>query len=410
MLKKILFLVYIILVSIALEAEVYYLNDLINHGLTSSTNIMRSQNAIQNSRDNRMSAYLDLLPTANITASYVDPDGLGDYSSSFSISKYLSLNEPTYFNLRRTALDRRIVELSHENRRKEIARDILFSYINIIQQERSIRIIEENLNQQRRMFEQTKIQFESGRRTIFEVQNIQLDTLDTYIQLVDLHNSLDSQRENLFLILNLEDKGYPFEIIDFEILPVPNISEPRNLNIEISELGLEMNRNNLTQQYLGQLPNISVGYSWSTNAVNRWSSNWYGSYNIGTFMINFSYPIFNHGSNIGYRISKRSFNLENQVFEEEKERFSLEITQIINDLNRLIQTYELHQQRLELTRTNLRMAEERYMLGVLSNLELIETRNSYLNAEFQLINQFYSIIRRQEELNFALSGKILGIW
>ena len=396
--------------SQCLYAEMYFLNDLINQGLTSSTSIMRSNNAIQNSIDSRLSNYLDLLPTASFNASYVDPGGYQDYSSSLSISKYLYLNEPTYFNLRRSAIDRQIVELNHENRRKEIARDILFSYINIIQQESNIRIVEENLDQQRRVYEQIQIQYESGRRTLFDVQNIQLDTLDTYIQLADLNSSLQSQRENLFLMLNMEDQGYPFEIIDFEILPVPTITEPRNLTIEMNELSMSMSKINLTQQYINQYPSLSVGYSWSTNALNRWSSNWHGTYEVGTFLISLSYPIFNHGSNISYRISKRAFNLEQLVLEDEKNRFSLEINQIINDLNRMLQTYQLHLQRLDLTRTNLRMAEERYMLGVLSNLELIDTRNSYLNAEFQTINQFYSIIRKQEELNFALSGKILGIW
>ena len=408
--KKIIFITLILVSVSVLTADVYYLKDLINHGLENSTSIIRSQNQIQNSKDSHLSNYLDLLPSASISASYVDPTGMRDYNSSFSISKYLYLNEPTYFNLRRSIIDKQIVEKNHEIRRKEIARDILFAYLTIMQQQKSIRIIEENLNQQKRMFEQIQIQFDSGRRTIFDIQNIQLDTLDTHIQLIDLHNSLDSNRETLFLLLNLEDKGYSFEDYNFEIKPIPVIEDTTNLNLQISELSLEMSKFSLTQQYLSQFPSLSVGYSWSTNTTNRWSSNYHGTYDVGIFSINFSYPIFNHGSNIGYRISKRSFNLEQMILSDEKERFNKEITQITNDLSRLIQTYNLHERRLELTRVNLRMAEERYVLGVLSNLELFETRNSYLNAEFQLINQFYNIIRKQEELNFALSGKILEIY
>jgi len=407
--KKIILLILLIVIT-KLNAEIYYLKDLINYGLQNSTYVTRTQNNIQNSKESQLSAYLDLLPSANVSASYIDPDGYRDYTSTFSISKYLYLNEPTYFNLRRSFIDRQIVELNHENRRKEIARDILFAYINIIQQTQSIRIINENLLQQRRLFEQIQIQFESGKRTVFDIQNIQLDTLEIHIQLLDLHNSLDSNRETLFLLLNLEDKGYPFEIYDFQINPIPEIEETTNINLQISELSLEMNKFSLTQQFLGQFPSLSVGYSWSTNAINRWSSNYYGSYDVGVFSINFSYPIFNHGSNIGYRISKRSLNLEQVMLKEEKERFSKEIIQIVNDLTRLNQVYDLHQRRLELTRINLRMAEERYVLGVLSNLDLIEIRNSYLNAEFQLINQFYNIIKKQEELNYAISGNILDIW
>jgi len=409
-LLKSVFVLLFLFVSANILAEMYFLNDLINQGLKNSTSMIRVQNSMMDRNETHLSNYLDFLPNASYTANYIDPNSLTDYNSSFSISKFISLNEPTYFNFRRSLLEKEITRLSYENRKKEIARDILFSYINIIQLEQSIFTTEVSLNQQKRMYDLLRIQFESGNRTVFDIQNLELDILDTHIQLIELNNSLTTQRENLFFMIKMEDKGYPFELFDFVISDTYDELEQTNINIEMAELGIRVSKSSLTQQHLSLFPSLSAGYSWSTGIHNSSSGYYDWNNGVGVFSINVSYSLFNHRSQIGYRIAKRSFNLEKIILDDEKEKYSIEVLQIINDLNRLKQTYELNQQRLELSKLNLQMAEERYILGVLSNIELIEIRNRHLNTEHQVINQFYSIIRKQEELNFAKSGKILGIW
>jgi outer membrane protein TolC len=195
-----------------LSADTYYLKDLINHGLKNSTEIIKSQNSILNTKDTHTRNYLDLLPDAGYSASYNAPSRLDDYySSSLSIGKSIYLNEPTYFNLRRSKLDKRIIELNHENLRKRTALDILYSYIDIMQQQQNRNIVEENLKLQKRVHEHIKIQFQNNTKTKCEVQESEIDTLNIYIQLLEIDSSLAQLREELFFKIKLEDKGYPLE-------------------------------------------------------------------------------------------------------------------------------------------------------------------------------------------------------
>ena len=71
---------------------------------------------------------------------------------------------------------------------------------------------------------------------------------------------------------------------------------------------------------------------------------------------------------------------------------------------------ELYQERLEQSQEQIRIAEERYRLGMIQLLELDKTRTEYIDSNIQYNANRYQIIKKQEELNHMLSQKILGKW
>ena len=412
-------LVGFILFGVNLCAEVYLLHDLINHGLNNSTNIIRSQSSVLDARDNLRRAYLDILPSANISMSYSNPSGSDShYSSNFSISKSSPLNNPRYFNVMNSRNNRRIEELNYENAQKQIARDVLFAFIDVVQQQRSVRIMEEDFQLQRRVHEQIQIHFNQGRRTVFELQESQIDTLNAHISLIDERNRLVRLRENLFFMIKLEDKGFPLEYFEFALqTPEADLAQREHLNLSIqgSEMRLENSRRNLTQQHFSLFPSLSVSYSRSSGYFNRELNNEFVNFDnyttSSTFSVNLSYPLFNHFTqNINYRMAKRHFSLEQLMLQDMIETTSQQIANLEKDLISLRHTYELSQQRFELSSVSLRMAEERFALGIISSLDLDRTRQQHIRAESELVDRFYRLIKQQEELNFLRSDKILGIW
>jgi outer membrane protein TolC len=412
---------WILLVSLIgfslINAEVYLLTDIINSGLENSISITRSLYGRSNTLDESRINYFALLPDANYSASYTNPTRVNDYfTSTLSIGKSFYLNEPAYFNIRRSNLEKRIVDLKHENLRKKIAFDILNEYIEIVKQQKNIENVTENLNLQRRIYEQVRIQYDSRRRTIYDLQQSEIDTLNTYIQLIELNDMLSKRRENLFFLINQPDLGYPFEDYNFKIDSHINIDDfSKNLNMKSSELGLQQNKLSLRQSYLSQFPSLSVGYFWSTRYQNSILDTEFFKPNnyqeSGTFSINLSYPLFNHfDTGFRYRMTRRNFNLMRYELEELEKEINQQILQIINDLSRLRMSYELYQRKLDLSRKNLQIAEERFMLGNISNLDLDKARIQFLESDFQLTNQFYTLVKKQEELNFLASREILGRW
>jgi outer membrane protein TolC len=369
------------------------------------------------SKDELLRAYLGILPGATLSAVYSNPSRFeSSYNTSFSIGRSIALNEPTYFDIRGSRLNRQIVDLDHENLRKSFALEILRSYISIIRQERNIRIENESFNSQKRLHEQTRIQFNQGTRTIHDLQRTQLDTLSTYINLNTLNHALAKSREDLFFMIGLEDRGYPLENFEFIIHETTsNEGQARNLNVKVSELNFENNRLHMTQRYLSLFPSIYARFDWSTGHSSRHLDNELVSFqnyrSSSMFSVGMSYPLFNQfEQGLNYRIARRRFALTKVELEDLKENTSREIAQQIREIERLRQTYQLQQQRHELARLNLQMAEEKFMLGFLNKIELDDARIVYLNAESGLANDFYNLILQQEELNLLQSNKILGIW
>jgi len=396
----------------------YYLHDLINHGVEKSIVMIRSDITKQNIKSGYYRNLLDILPKSSYDASYSDASNIDSYySSTFSIGKSIYLNDPTYFNLRRSNLERQISNFDHENLKKKTAFDILKIYIDIIQQNKRIKIAKESLMLQKRLHEQMLIQYESRKKTIYDVQQSQIDTLNTHIQVIELENALFQQRENLFFLIKMDDKGYPLEEYDFSILyeEKNDIDTYSNLSIKSSEISLHIDKLNLTQQYLSLYPSLSVGFNWSRGAMDHEinevfykNENYHDNH---TFSINLSYPLFNHfQQGINYRMTKRTHALKKLELDNSTSDLKIQIKILETDLIKLKNTYDLYLKRRDLARVGLSIAEERFSLGIINYLDLDNARIQYLNAEESVLNRFYDVIKKQEELNFLTSKSILGIW
>jgi len=404
-------------ISLQLYAQTYYLKDLINHGLKNSLDILRSQNSLQDASDKKTVSYLGLLPSADYSMSYSNhSSGYENYYSNLSIGKSIYLNEPTYWDIRSSSLSKKIATLTDENYQKKIAFDILVDFIDITKQNKNIQIMEENAKLQSRIHEQVKIQYLSKRKSDYEYRQSELDTLNAYIQLVELRDQLAQLRQNLFFKINLKDEGYPIEDYDFAFSDDPTFDQPINsLSLQISDLNLKQNKSNLTQQYISLYPSLSASYSWNAYHNDRTFNSQFADadyYETTTnFSVNLSYPLFDFlASGINYRISKRQYSLAEYEYQKEQEDLQKQVSQTTEELRRMKSTYNLYQQKHELAKMNLEIAEMRFAQGSVNNLDLDKARIQFLESEYQLINQFYTLVIKYEELNYITSHKILGTW
>jgi outer membrane protein TolC len=62
------------------------------------------------------------------------------------------------------------------------------------------------------------------------------------------------------------------------------------------------------------------------------------------------------------------------------------------------------------SRDQITQAEERYRLGLIELLELDKTRTNYIETDISYNNNLYSIMAKQEEINYLLSEPVLGKW
>ncbi|HQQ68035.1 MAG TPA: TolC family protein, partial [Candidatus Cloacimonadota bacterium] len=83
---------------------------------------------------------------------------------------------------------------------------------------------------------------------------------------------------------------------------------------------------------------------------------------------------------------------------------------ITQELEYLLRLDELYLERLTQSREQIRIAEERYRLGMIQLLDLDKTRTDYISADIEYNTNRYQIIQKQEAVNYLLSNKILGKW
>ena len=198
--KRIVVLILII-IPILIFAEEYTLDGLINIGLENSFSIKQENVSNLNAQSNLRSSWIRLLPTTSISAgSSKNYDTNVDWaeSASFHLSKNISLNEPSYYDVRTSILDKRNADLSLESRKKLIAYTIFLKYLSVLESQKNLDIQKENLILQQKINTQVQVQFETGDKSALELQQSKISLIDYEIAVNEATNSLKKLRKSLF--------------------------------------------------------------------------------------------------------------------------------------------------------------------------------------------------------------------
>ncbi len=410
----------LILIPVLLSAQQYTFEDLVTLGLKESYTARSAELSLQSSESALNSARWNLLPEANLNAGadykLYNPSplpGSSDLSSSFglSISKTISLNDQSWFSYRNARIDNEAAEIRKQSSLSGYVYQLFISYIEVLNSQKQLSSLEENLRIQNRIWEQSKALQAQGKATSFEVKQNEIAVLNSQISILRMQNTIDKSRKNLFGQIGIQDEGYPLQ--NLEMPPrddVPALNHASISSIKLLEKEIAQNELTARQVKLDYLPKISLGYNLSRSVYGPDLE--FDSYNTNHgISLNFSYSLWNQlrHSETAKR-SRISTQMAQLSINEKKAEISREYTSLVEELNYLRQLDELYNQKLEQAREQIRIAEQRYGLGMIQQLELDKTRSEYLEADIAYSTNQYQIIAKQEALNYLLSNQILGKW
>ena len=394
-------------------AQEYTLEQLIETGLNKSYDIQSELASNKNSDSYLRSSLYGVLPSVSISAQkdkYLDADDPEwDNDASLSISKSIFLNEPTYYNIHTSILDKKNADLSLNEKRKQIAYYIFSSYLNVLESQKILGIQEKNLELQEKIYNQVKVQFDAGEKSLLELKQSEISLIDYEIAVNEAENSLFKTRKELFSYLNMTDEGYNFVEPEFDISDKKSSFQSNNALLQ-KRNSLTSSKVRMVQTMMDFLPSITLSYSVShgdNNDVYGFSD----YLRSNTLSISASYDIFNlleKGET--YSRSKRNLRIQKIDFEISKRDYTIELTNLKNDLKTLKRSYTLYSDKLKLAEDNLNMAQEQYRLGMISLLDMDRAKIDHQNAQLSYNNHHYNLLRKQEEINLLLSNKILGKW
>ena len=411
------FTVLLMLLPILLAAQSYTLEELITYGLDNSFSVQKSSLNYESSKSTLNTSKWNLLPNASVTGSVTkdfDPAAQTDdltNSAGFSLSKTISLNDDTYFNYLYSSLDTKTAQMKLDQTRKTYAYDVFSAYLKVLSAQKQRSSLEENLQIQTRVWEQSKILLQLGKTTPFEVKQNEIAVLNSNISLMQLDNTIANARKELFALVQMQDEGFPLTELELNVQKeIPAFSIEKNADLSILHQGLKQINLQLKQNKLDDFPRLNLAYNLDRTVggadfdYDRYNTN----HNIS---LSLSYPLLNIFENSESRTrTKISRQLSQLSIDEKKDQLQRDYDSALRELQYLTRMNELYSEQLAQSREQITQAEERYRLGLIELLELDKTRTSYIETDISYNNNLYSIINKQEEINYLLSEPILGKW
>ena len=409
--------VILMLLPLLLAAQSYTLEELITYGLENSFSVQKSALSYQSSKSTLNTSKWNLLPDASVSGGIkkdFDPAvNTDDVTSSagLSIGKTISLNDAAYFNYLYASLDTKTANMKLEQTRRAYAYEVFSAYLKVLSSQKQRSSLEENLQIQIRVWEQSKILLQLGKTTPFEVKQNEIAVLNSNISLMKLDNTIANARKELFALVQMQDENYPLTELELNIqkeIPAFNTEKNADLNIlnqELKRLNLQLKQNKLDD-----FPRLNLAYNFDRSVsgadfdFNRYNTN-HG------ISLTLSYPLFNIGENAESRTrTKISRQLSQVAIEEKKDQLQRDYDSALGELQYLKRMNELYSEQLAQSREQITQAEERYRLGLIELLELDKTRTNYIETDISYNTNLYSIIAKQEEINYLLSEPVLGKW
>ncbi len=409
--------VILMLLPLLLAAQSYTLEELITYGLENSFSVQKSSLNYQSSKSTLNTSKWNLLPDASVSGGVkkdFDPAvNTDDVTSSagLSIGKTISLNDAAYFNYLYASLDTKTANMKLEQTRRAYAYEVFSAYLKVLSSQKQRSSLEENLQIQIRVWEQSKILLQLGKTTPFEVKQNEIAVLNSNISLMQLDNTIANARKELFALVQMQDEDYPLTELELNIQKeIPNFNTEKNADLNILNQELKRLNLQLKQNKLDDFPRLNLAYNFDRSVsgadfdFDRYNTN-HG------ISLTLSYPLFNIGENAESRTrTKISRQLSQVAIEEKKDQLQRDYDSALRELQYLKRMNELYSEQLAQSREQITQAEERYRLGLIELLELDKTRTNYIETDISYNTNLYSIIAKQEEINYLLSEPVLGKW
>ncbi len=395
------------------QEEYYDLFELVELGLERSipheTAVLQNKNI----HSSLISSYLDFLPSLSVSTSrHFSNDETK--SAGFSLSKSISLNEPTYFNWRRARIDWQSAGLALEESRKETAFEVFSRYLRVLESKQRVDIQSNNLEVQEKIFDQIELLYEQQQRSLIDLKQSEISLINAQIALENAGIQYENARENLFHYLNITDEGYDLREPDIEINE-DDYEYKKPIELLQAEKILEKSTVSLLQTKLDFLPSLSLSYIYNyrypgdhvtddlfdfTKYDDSYTISLTASYSLLTPLEH--RQVFNR--------SRRNLRIQEKQYEYQTTNTEKRFEQLIREWTNEQRVYKLVERRYDLAVDNLEMAQERFNLGIMSLLELDQATSDYLEAELELNSRYYQLLIKQEEINLFLSRRILDRW
>lgn len=412
--KKVLILL-LVLVPFAGKAQEYSLEQYLKRVERENVSVKRAENDTKQSAEDIKMARSAYLP--NISANlgyrrdfnrnymYINGEQEGEQGipNKFPVNFKNALNggvtleqsiynAPALANQKIAKLANAYAKLSQTDQTNEVVKQGSLLFYQVLYAKESLVILEENSALAQNQFQQVSEMFTNGLASEFAMKQSELYYQQTLPDIENARKTVGNLMRALRLLANIAEDE-PFEVKGKIVVP-EDISEtddkgifPGNtLKMKQGLKRMDIAKQEITLSKAAYLPKVTFGLGYPLDAYDD-KFQFKNRNGVGHGAINISVPIFSGGynrskvrkSNLAYEKSKMEYtDLGNQL---EKEYLNL-----LADKRLALTQISTNRKLVELADKEIQASEEKLRLGLVTNLELRETRVSYIQAKLQLLN------------------------
>lgn len=412
--KKVLILL-LVLVPLAGKAQEYSLEEYLKRVERENVSIKKAENDTKQSAEDIKIARSAYLP--NISANlgyrrdfnrnymYVNGDQEGEQGipNKFPVNFKNTLNggvtleqsiynAPALANQKIAKLANTYAKLSQADQTNEVVKQGSLLFYQVLYAKESLVILEENSALAQNQYQQVSEMFTNGLASEFAMKQSELYYQQTFPDIENARKTVGNLMRELRLLANIAEDE-PFEVKGKIVVPEDiaeteeqSISLENTLKMEQGLKRMDIAKQEITLSKAAYLPKVTFGLGYTLDAYDD-KFQFKNRNGIGHGAINISVPIFSGGynrskvrkSNLAYEKSLMEYaDLGNQL---EKEYLNL----LANKRLALTQI-STNRKLVELADKEIQASKEKLHLGLVTNLELRETRLSYIQAKLQLLN------------------------
>jgi outer membrane protein len=413
------------------EGKKYLLSECIQRALRLNPDIIRSQNAVDQSLAGKTAALGEFLPSLNATAGYTrydkDQFGLrGDYffvsrnSYSYGLSSQLLLFDGwrNFNTMNQSSLS---VEASEYGLKRKV-QDVVFaveqSFFNLLRFQQLVTVNKSNFDRSQKQLDRVKELNAVGSSPMADVyrQQVQVGRDELALQqaeityqnaLVDFQALLGGDMRESFdidpagiptSIQELDIKAYKAQLPDYnELVKIALAGRSDRQQAQVSGAIAAKSKD---VAYAGFFPTLSASafYGWNNMELANFQD--YARFSGG---LSISLPIL---SNLQTRaaLERAAVEVKNSetMLEQIDRTVATEIRKALNALSSAEKTLEIANRTLLSATEDQRIATERYNLGAGTLLEQITANANFTAAQSDVINNTFNYLTARKQLDYQL--------
>jgi len=291
-----------------------------------------------------------------------------------------------------------------------IKENVATAYYSILVSEDNKRILEHNIENIRKLVKatHTKVEVGIGEQIEADQMDVTLANLENTLRSVNLNIELAYSSMHLLLgigvndVLKLTDplKALTDGCNSYDLLVQPFDLEG-NVDMQASNIGLEMSKKQYDSSLASMLPTVSAVFQHNEKIMKS-------AFDMtlkNTLVLSASVPLVVGGKNYAglkkAKLAKLSSQLDN---EQAKDQLLLQEKQLRYNLKTAQTTYELQKKNIEVSQRVFDNITKKYDQGLSSSVELTTANNSLLTAQSNYISAVLSLLNAQDSLK-----KLLGM-